>query len=164
MAVVYDVQFHEALTKTEVKFAENIFICPPHPPKGTGNCGRKWPEEGINENWTIVYVGQNENFQTLLSFTFSKSQLVCYDPCQEIFIENTINLKRALMKRYMLIEKTKDADRIGILVGTLGASRYGDIIDQVRHNVKTAGKRVYTFLIGKPNVPKLANFPGLSFF
>ena len=65
------------------------------------------------------------------------------------------------MRRYMMVEKTKDADRIGILVGTLGASKYGAIIDQVRQNVKKAGKRVYTFLVGKPNVPKLANFPGL---
>ncbi len=65
------------------------------------------------------------------------------------------------MRRYMMVEKTKDADRIGILVGTLGASKYGAIIDQVRQNVKNAGKRVYTFLVGKPNVPKLANFPGL---
>ena len=67
------------------------------------------------------------------------------------------------MRRYMMVEKTKDADRIGILVGTLGASKYGAIIDQVRQNVKKAGKRVYTFLVGKPNVPKLANFPGLCY-
>ena len=68
------------------------------------------------------------------------------------------------MKRSMMIEKIKDTDRIGVLVGTLGASRYGAIIDQVRKIVKAAGKKVYTFLVGKPNVPKLANFPEIDVF
>ena len=45
-----------------------------------------------------------------------------------ISLNKSSGTKRALMKRYMMIEKTKDADRIGILVGTLGASRYGAII------------------------------------
>ena len=159
--MVYDVQFHSSLTNG--KFAESIFICPPHPPSERDaqiDCGRIWPTD-MNEDWTIVYVGQNENFQTLLSFTFNKLRLISYDPHQELFTENSTNLKRGLMRRYMMVEKTKDADRIGILVGTLGASKYGAIIDQVRQNVKKAGKRVYTFLVGKPNVPKLANFPGL---
>ena len=67
----------------------------------------------------------------LLSFTFSKCQLICYDPNEEVFAEAGISVRKALMRRYMMVEKTKDANRIGILVGTLGASRYGNIIDQV---------------------------------
>jgi diphthamide biosynthesis protein 2 len=63
-----------------------------------------------------------------------------------------------------MVEKTKDASRIGILVGTLGASRYGTIINQIRDTVKAAGKKVYIFLLGKPNVPKLANFPEIDVF
>ena len=99
-----------------------------------------------------------------LSRTIENFRLVNYEPSEELFIENNISTKRALMKRYMMVEKTKDADRIGILVGTLGASRYGAIIDQVRKIVKSAGKKVYIFLVGKPNVPKLANFPGECMF
>ena len=55
-------------------------------------------------------------------------------------------------------------DRIGILVGTLGASRYGAIIDKIRETIAISGKKCYTFLVGKPNVPKLANFPEIDVF
>ena len=68
------------------------------------------------------------------------------------------------MRRYFAIEKTKDAVRIGILVGTLGVSKYRDIIDKCRDSIKRAGKRPYTFLVGKPNAPKLANFPEVDVF
>ena len=31
-------------------------------------------------------------------------------------------------------------------------------------SIKSAGKKCYTFLVGKPNVPKLANFPEVDVF
>ena len=68
------------------------------------------------------------------------------------------------MKRYALVEKAKDADRIGILVGTLGAASYSNVIDRVRDTVTKSGRKAYTFLVGKPNVAKLANFPEIDMF
>ena len=68
------------------------------------------------------------------------------------------------MKRYALVEKAKDADRIGILVGTLGAASYSSVIDRVRDTVTKSGRKAYTFLVGKPNVAKLANFPEIDMF
>jgi diphthamide biosynthesis protein 2 len=43
-------------------------------------------------------------------------------------------------------------------VGTLGVTRYRTVIDYVKGVIKDSGKKAYTFLVGKPNVPKLANF------
>ena len=68
------------------------------------------------------------------------------------------------MKRNFLVEKTKDAQRIGVLVGTLGVSRYRDIIDHVTRAIRSSGRKAYLFLVGKPNVPKLANFPEIEVF
>ena len=85
------------------------------------------------------------------SSTIENFRLVNYEPSEELFIENSISTKRALMKRYMMVEKTKDADRIGILVGTLGASRYGAIIDQVRKIVKSA---IIAISVGCPSHPE----------
>jgi len=62
------------------------------------------------------------------------------------------------MRRNYLIEKAKDSSRIGILVGTLAVSRFGKIIDYISKIIRESGKKPYTFLVGKPNVPKLANF------
>ena len=105
--MVYDVQYHNSLNN--FKFAENISICPPHPPDQSDvqvDCGRVWPVN-MDENWTIVYVGQNDAFQTLLCFTYNKLRVIAYDPSKELFIEDITNIKRALMKRYMMVEKTK---------------------------------------------------------
>ena len=57
-----------------------------------------------------------------------------------------------------MIEKAKDAQIVGILVGTLGVADYLSVIDQLKDVVKKAGKKTYTFVVGKLNVAKLANF------
>jgi diphthamide biosynthesis protein 2 len=69
-----------------------------------------------------------------------------------------------LMKRFYLIEKAKDVDIIGILVGTLSVSKYLDMIDHLKDIITKAGKRYYMFVVGKLNVPKLANFQEIEMF
>lgn len=66
--------------------------------------------------------------------------------------------------RYYLVEKAKGASIIGLLVGTLGAAGYLLALQQVRHLAEAAGKKTYTFLMGKPNPAKLANFPEVEVF
>ena len=171
---MYDVQYHKALSA--VKWPKNYHICAPHPPRDDScenttviECGRKWPRDIVNisgSKWNIVYIGVNDNFDCLLRFSFVNHSHSKYDPRQKSLCEEGggANVTKSLMKRYFMVEKTKDADRIGILVGTLGASRYGTIIDKIRETITTSGKKCYTFLVGKPNVPKLANFPEIDVF
>lgn len=47
---------------------------------------------------------------------------------------------------------------MGILVGTLGVEHYLEIITSLRELIARAGKSSYTFVIGKINEAKLANF------
>ncbi|RUS12968.1 putative diphthamide synthesis protein-domain-containing protein, partial [Jimgerdemannia flammicorona] len=61
-------------------------------------------------------------------------------------------------RRYFLVQKAKDADVIGIVVGTLGVASYMDIIDHLKRLIRGAGKKSYTFVMGKLNVAKMANF------
>merc|ERR1719427_2648883 len=90
--------------------------------------------------------------------------------CEFFVFENrslvpaVVSVAKMMMKRYFLVEKAKDAERIGLLVGTLGTANFGDILGRLRKTIKTAGKKVYTFLVGKPNVAKLANFPEIDVF
>ncbi len=166
VAVVYDVQYHKGCQ--DLKFC---FLCSPCSSDTSETSeqvemGRKWPADIKEPQWKIVYIGSNENFEMLLHMTFSSksADIFHYNPQKDVLVSSSLNVSRALMKRYMLVEKVKEADRVGILVGTLGASRYASIIDCIRKTVKEAGKRVYTFLVGKPNVPKLANFPEIDVF
>ncbi|XP_041045258.1 2-(3-amino-3-carboxypropyl)histidine synthase subunit 2-like [Carcharodon carcharias] len=61
------------------------------------------------------------------------------------------------MKRYYMIERAKDAHVVGILVGSLGVADYLSTIGHLKSIVKQAGKKSYTFVIGKLNAAKLAN-------
>uniref|UniRef100_A0A0D9XR35 2-(3-amino-3-carboxypropyl)histidine synthase n=1 Tax=Leersia perrieri TaxID=77586 RepID=A0A0D9XR35_9ORYZ len=65
---------------------------------------------------------------------------------------------------YYLVEKAKDANIIGILVGTLGVAGYLHIIEQMKYLIKAAGKKSYTLVMGRPNSAKLANFPECEVF
>ena len=170
IAIVYDVQYDKALENFD--HSKDILLCKPHPPmpsRKSGEvieCGRKWPEDIMKEaeKWTIIYVGTSENLLSLLTFTFPNSAHFVFDPSKEVLTQSGMKCSKLMMRRYMLVEKTKDAERIGILVGTLGVSRYGQIIEQVKDSIKKANKKAYTFLVGKPNIPKLANFPEIDVF
>jgi len=68
------------------------------------------------------------------------------------------------MKRYYLIERAKDANIVGIVVGTLGVTKYRDVIEYLKSVLKKAGKKSYTFAVGKLNPAKLANFAEVDIY
>lgn len=70
----------------------------------------------------------------------------------------------ALLCSYFLMQKAKDADVVGIVAGTLGVANYRDVVQRLKQVVKQAGKKSYTFLMGKLNVAKLANFMEVDVF
>lgn len=68
------------------------------------------------------------------------------------------------MRRYAAVEKAKDADVIGIVVGTLGVSSYLPLISQLRKLIAARHKKAYTLAVGKLNPAKLANFLEIECF
>ena len=71
---------------------------------------------------------------------------------------------QSLFRRNIKLEMIRDANIIGILVGTLGVARYQEAIARLKIIIKSAGKRCYTFVVGKPNEPKLANISEVDVF
>ena len=62
------------------------------------------------------------------------------------------------MQRYALIEKVKEAEIIGILIGTVVVDNHIEIINYLKTAIAKSGKKFYEVLIGKINEPKLRNF------
>jgi len=87
-----------------------------------------------------------------------------YDPIVKELKTDAWNVNRMLMKRYYMIERARDARRVGILVGTLGVSDYLSVIRRLSQLIKTAGKKCYRFVMGKLNVAKLANFAEIDVY
>jgi diphthamide biosynthesis protein 2 len=88
-----------------------------------------------------------------------------YDPERPLDLrvrDESAGGNRDLMRRYYLIQKAKDAEIIGIVVGTLGVREYDVVLSSVRTALAESGRKSYTFAVGKVNPAKLANFAEVS--
>lgn len=106
----------------------------------------------------MFYIGQEGLTLTNFMMTWNRCAFSSFDPDTSTGRAESINVNKALMKRYYAIERAKDANVVGILVGTLGVANYLSIIEQLKESIRKAGKKSYMFAMGKINVPKLANF------
>lgn len=68
------------------------------------------------------------------------------------------------MRRYAVVQKARDADVFGILIGTLGVASYLPLIAHIRKLLNKSRKKSYTISVGKLNPAKLANFMEIECF
>ncbi|KAI9313719.1 diphthamide biosynthesis protein 2 [Dichotomocladium elegans] len=106
----------------------------------------KLDETTAIESCTIFFIGGESLTLTNIMMTYNKCPIFTYDPRTRIARRETVQVNRMLMKRYSLVQKAKDSQTIGIVVGTLGKV------------IRAAGRKSYTFVMGKLNVAKMANF------
>ncbi|KAI4886990.1 hypothetical protein NFI96_023484 [Prochilodus magdalenae] len=116
-------------------------------------------EEGKSiEDYSMFYVGCEGLTLTNFMMTWNHCAFSSFNPETSTGRAESININKALMKRYYAIERAKDASVVGILVGTLGVANYLTLIEQLKESIRKAGKKSYMFAMGKINVAKLANF------
>ncbi|KAI3838949.1 hypothetical protein MKW92_001838 [Papaver armeniacum] len=128
--------------------------------------GLTWnlPQGHKMEEYMLFWIGlENPAFSNLV-LTYNSSDIVRYDPVEHCIMKDMSQTKKILQRRYYIVEKAKDANIIGILVGTLGVAGYLNMINQMKALIARAGKKAYTLLMGKPNPAKLANFPECDVF
>jgi diphthamide biosynthesis protein 2 len=65
---------------------------------------------------------------------------------------------RPLRRRYALVTSLSTASIFGILVNTLSVKNYQGAVAHVQKQIAAAGKKSYTFVVGKVNAAKIANF------
>lgn len=68
------------------------------------------------------------------------------------------NTTAALRRRYALLTKVATAPIIGILINTLSVKNYMTALQHCQEVIAAAGKKSYTFVVGKLNAAKVANF------
>lgn len=66
--------------------------------------------------------------------------------------------KLALRRRYALLTSLSTVSIYGILINTLSVKNYLQILEHVKKQIAAAGKKSYTFVVGKINAAKIANF------
>lgn len=76
------------------------------------------------------------------------------DHCRPILAVTTLSLRR----RYALLTSLSTVSIFGILINTLSVKNYLHVVEHVKTQIREAGKKSYTFVVGKVNAAKIANF------
>ncbi|SGY13620.1 BQ5605_C010g05915 [Microbotryum silenes-dioicae] len=122
------------------------------------------PEGTTIDDCAIFYIGGESLALNNILITHGKCPVWSYDPrTREARLESS-KTNRMLMRRYATVEKAKDADVIGILIGTLGVASYLPLIKHLRELIASHQKKSYTVAVGKLNPAKLANFMEVECF
>jgi diphthamide biosynthesis protein 2 len=69
-----------------------------------------------------------------------------------------INTRMALRRRYALLASLSTCGIYGILINTLSVRNYLATVSSIKEQIAAAGKKSYTFVVGKVNAAKIANF------
>lgn len=116
------------------------------------------------EDYLLFWIGADNPAFANVVLTFNNCEIVRYDAEENCLVKDVSHQKRILKRRYYLVERAKDANIVGILVGTLGVAGYLHMIRKMKELIKQAGKNAYTLVMGRPNPAKLANFPECDVF
>lgn len=95
----------------------------------------------------------------LLQLTTRFESVSIYDPSSKSISDGPYP---NLMRRYRYMHMARSAGTIGILVNTLSLSNTRTLLNAILGKIRDAGKKYYMFVVGKPNVAKLANFESVD--
>ncbi|KXJ75666.1 2-(3-amino-3-carboxypropyl)histidine synthase subunit 2-like [Aedes albopictus] len=116
------------------------------------------------EGSTCIYIGRDNQSFFNTTNGIKASQWFRFDPeAEQLTRANPLDSKW-LRRRFYYIEKCKDASSLGIVVATLTASGYLDVVNRIQKMAKARGIRSYIISVGKINPAKLANFLEIDCF
>lgn len=134
------------------------------------------PSSSLSE-YTLLFIGDDSGqaksrqfLNTVLKCTSpetSTKSCWSYNPSTEQLSTDPMSIlgvSRYLNRRFYLTQKAQLANIIGILVGTLSQDRFRSVVASVRKKIEDSGRSSYTFVVGKVNVAKLANFAEIECF
>ena len=123
------------------------------------------PAELLSDpNLVIWYVGEKIEQNTSINIRMGENLVVSYSPETKISGALKGCESREFRERYGGLLRVKDAQIIGIIVGSMGLS--GEVTQAIVTRLETliaaAKKSSYIFLMGRLNEAKLCNFPEVN--
>lgn len=121
-------------------------------------------DEVTPESYVLLYIGAESAHLTSILMRYSAVDCFSYNPDTFSSRKEGAIVNRSLMRRFFLVQQAKEAQIFGILMGTLGVSKYLDVVHSLQKLIKKSGRKSYLFVVGKVNVPKLANYAEIDAF
>ena len=121
------------------------------------------PEQASLKDWALFHVA--EPTPSLLLNIASRVRAITFFPIHSTPASTSAypqalqaNTATSLRRRYGVLTSLSPVAIFGILINTLSVRNYLEILDQVKKIIARAGKKSYTFVVGKVNAAKIANF------
>jgi diphthamide biosynthesis protein 2 len=119
---------------------------------------------GISDAEAACWLGPECATLVNLMMAHPKLRFFSINPTTGTARIETLDTNALLRRRYVLIQKAREAQTFGIVAGTLAATLFRPAIERIKELLRSEGKRFYTFVVGKLNVAKLANFQEIDCF
>lgn len=111
-----------------------------------------------------IFIGHDNQSFFNISMSIKCKKWFLFDIAENSMREIHAMDTKFIMRRSHYVEKCKDAQTLGIVVGTLTTKGYLDIIKHIQELAAKRNVKTYIFSVGKVNPAKLANFSDIDCF
>ena len=138
-------------------YATEVIHNPSSPlPNRTVPLGVSSAKDALHD-WHLFHISDPP--QSLLLTLSSRVASTCIYPTDTPSPTATVaSTSLALRRRYALLTSLSTASVFGILINTLSVKNYMHMLSHIQQQISNAGKKYYTFVVGKVNAAKIANF------
>lgn len=110
-------------------------------------------------DWALFHISSPPDSLLLtLSSRVASTHIYPTTPSSAPPTAEVANTRMTLRRRYALCTSLSTTPVFGILINTLSVKNYMSILSHVQKTIAAAGKKSYTFVVGKVNAAKVANF------
>ncbi|KAF1363137.1 diphthamide biosynthesis protein, partial [Lizonia empirigonia] len=114
-------------------------------------------------DWALFHISEPPTSLLLtLSSRVASTHIYPTTPSATPPTAEVANTRMTLRRRYALCTSLSTAPVFGILINTLSVKNYMSILAHVQQTIAAAGKKSYTFVVGKVNAAKVANFSEIA--
>jgi len=119
-----------------------------------------------NTDSLICYVGNKEEQWNSICLQLGHHVVTSYNCETKELVSIRGEQNKLFMGRFGGVSKVKDAEIVGIIIGSMGLTGEStkEILNRVSKLIEAAGKKSYTFIMGRLNEAKLCNFPEVDIF
>ncbi|XP_076248186.1 diphthamide biosynthesis 1 isoform X2 [Calliopsis andreniformis] len=165
IALVSTIQFAGTLQAIATEMKKNGFevSIPQSKPLSRGEIlGCTAPQ--IEYSDVVVYVGDGRFHLEAAMIANPKLRAFRYDPYEKKLTEEFYNHEQMLNTRLMVIEYAKEAERFGLVLGTLGRQGNPTVLKNLENKIKSLGKQNITILLSEIFPDKIKLFKGIDAF
>ncbi|XP_034487562.1 2-(3-amino-3-carboxypropyl)histidine synthase subunit 2 [Drosophila innubila] len=135
-----------------------------YPPPAEDCAETKTAENASSGDRICVFVGADNQRFANLSLTTTALQWYILDGATATLSKKNPLTAQYIRRRYYYIEKCKDAQTLGLIVATLSAVGYLDVVTRLQTMAKSRGIKTQLISVGRINPAKLANFLEIDCF